>query len=285
MKLGISTYSLFGATKTGEMTLLDVIDYIANIGGEHVEIVPLGITLTEHPELVQQIVERAAERNIEISNYAVGGNFSGKSAAEITEEVERLKAEVDVAAALGVSLMRHDVASSQDISIAHFLEELPTIANACAEVADYAATKGITTSVENHGYYVQASDRVQALVNTVNRPNYKTTLDIGNFMCADENPVVAVAKNIGMASMVHLKDFYLRPAADNKGEGWFRTSHGNYLRGAIVGDGDIPMREVLRIVKESGYDGYLSIEFEGMEECKRATKIALDNARAIWDSI
>ena len=285
MKLGISTYSLFGATKTGEMTLLDVIDYIANIGGEHVEIVPLGITLTEHPELVQQIVERAASRGIEISNYAVGGNFSGKSAAEVTEEIERLKGEVDVAAALGVSLMRHDVASSQDISMAHFLEELPVIANACAEVADYAATKGITTSVENHGYYVQASDRVQALVNTVNRPNYKTTLDIGNFMCADENPVVAVAKNIGLASMVHLKDFYLRPAADNKGEGWFRTSHGNYLRGAIVGDGDIPMREVLRIVKESGYDGYLSIEFEGMEECKRATKIALDNARAIWNSI
>ncbi|MFS0725390.1 sugar phosphate isomerase/epimerase family protein [Paenibacillus sp. 1P07SE] len=285
MKLGISTYSLFGATKTGEMSVLDVIDYIADIGGEHVEIVPLGYTLADNPELVQQIRERAAARGLEISNYAVGGNFSGKSAAEVTEEIERLKGEVDAAAALGVSLMRHDVASSQDISIAHFLEELPTIANACAEVADYAATKGITTSVENHGYYVQASDRVQALVNTVNRPNYKTTLDIGNFMCADENPVAAVAKNIGLASMVHLKDFYLRPAADNKGEGWFKTSHGNYLRGAIVGDGDIPMREVLRIVKESGYDGYLSIEFEGMEECKRATKIALDNARAIWESV
>lgn len=285
MKLGVSTYSLYGATQSGEMTVLDVIDYIAEIGGEHVEIVPLGYTLAGNPELAQQIRERAAARGLDISNYAVGGNFSGKTADEIAAEVERLKGEVDAAASLGVSLMRHDVASSPDISIGHFLEELPVIAAACAEVADYAATKGITTSVENHGYYVQASDRVQALVQAVDRPNYKTTLDIGNFMCADEDPVVAVAKNIGIASMVHLKDFYLRPAADRKGEGWFRTSHGNYLRGAIVGDGDIPMREVLRIVKQSGFDGYLSIEFEGMEECKRATRLALANARAIWDSI
>jgi sugar phosphate isomerase/epimerase len=39
---------------------------------------------------------------------------------------------------------------------------------------------------------------------------------------------------------------------------------GNWLRGAIVGHGDIAMPQVLRAVKESGYDDYISIEFEGL---------------------
>jgi hypothetical protein len=38
-------------------------------------------------------------------------------------------------------------------------------------------------------------------------------------------------------------------------------------------------------MKASGYDGYLSIEFEGMEECKTGIKIGFDNVRKIWDNI
>ncbi|TRC47294.1 sugar phosphate isomerase/epimerase family protein, partial [Mannheimia haemolytica] len=91
---------------------------------------------------------------------------------------------------LGVKLMRHDVASRQDTSIIRFQEDLPRIAEACRRIADYAAQYGITTSLENHGYYVQASDRVQAVLHAVGRPNYKTTLDVGNFVCVDEQPVI-----------------------------------------------------------------------------------------------
>ena len=140
-----------------------------------------------------------------------------------------------------------------------------------AEIADHAATYGITTSIENHGYFVQHSDRVQAIVNAVARDNFRTTLDVGNFLCADEDPVIAVAKNISLASIVHFKDFYIRPAQLKPGEGWFSSTGGRWLRGAIVGQGDINMPEIVKIVKNSGYDGYISIEFEGIEECKRGT--------------
>ncbi|MBW4837903.1 MAG: sugar phosphate isomerase/epimerase, partial [Paenibacillaceae bacterium] len=143
----------------------------------------------------------------------------------------------------------------------------------------------ITTSLENHGYYVQASDRVQAVIHAVDRPNYKTTLDIGNFVCVDENPVIAVKKNIGYASMVHIKDFYVRPENRNPGAGWFRSAGGQYLRGAIAGQGDLDLWEILRIVKASGYDGYLSIEYEGMEDCRQGTRIAFDNVRRIWEEV
>ncbi|WP_424767538.1 sugar phosphate isomerase/epimerase family protein [Paenibacillus sp. sgz302251] len=283
MKLGISSYSLYKALHAGEMTIQEVIIYIGSIGGEHVEIVPLGFNLTDNPELIESIKKQAQESGVELSNYAVGGNFSDLNDEQFEHEIERLKGEVDIAAALGVKKMRHDVASSKDLSITHFLSELPRLAKACQIIADYAAQFDITTSVENHGYYIQHSDRVKALVSTVDRPNFRTTLDVGNFLCADENPVVAVANNISMASMVHVKDFYYRPATNYPGEGWFGSAGGNWLRGSIVGHGDIAMREVLRKVKESGYDDYISIEFEGMEECRKGTKLGFDYVKRVWN--
>lgn len=285
MKFGISTYSLAGAIRSGEMNIADVIHFIAEIGGEHVEIVPIGYNLTEDPGLIEVIASQAAAAGLEVSNYAISANFLTADEAALTLEIERVKREVDIAAKLGVSFMRHDVASAPDVSIAHFNAALPQLAAACRAIADYAAGFGITTSVENHGYFIQNSDRVQALIQAVDRANFKTTLDIGNFMCADEDSPAAVRSNLPFASVVHFKDFYLRPSYQNPGEGWFRTTAGNYLRGAIVGQGDIDMREVIRLVKDSGYDGYVSLEFEGLEECRQGTRIGLDNLRRLWQEV
>lgn len=285
MKLGVSSYSLYQAMQAGSMSLLEVIDWVAEIGGEHIEIVPLGFNFNDDPGLIEQIRERAAKAGIVVSNYAIGANFIVDSEEAYRAEIARVKREVDHAHALGVKLMRHDVASRQDTSIVRFQEDLPRIADACREIADYAAQYGITTSLENHGYYVQDSDRVQAVIHAVDRPNYKTTLDVGNFVCVDANPVVAVKKNISYASMVHVKDFYIRPENRNPGAGWFRSAGGQYLRGAIAGQGDLDLWEILRIVKSSGYDGYLSIEYEGMEDCRQGTRIAFDNVRRIWDEV
>lgn len=285
MKLGISTYSLYGALQRGEMTIQDVIVFIASLGAEHAEIVPLGFNLTENPELIGEIKKQAQKSGIELSNYAVGANFSGLDDEQFEQEIERLKREVDIAAALGVKKMRHDVASSQNLSISNFLMELPRLAKACQIIADYAAPHGITTSVENHGYYIQDSDRVQALIEVVDRPNFKTTLDIGNFLCVDENPYAAVLNNIGLASMVHIKDFYYRPATDNPGEGWFKSKSGNWLRGAIVGHGDIAIPQVLGLVKDSGYDDFISIEFEGMEDCRLGTRLGFEFVKRVWNEL
>ena len=49
------------------------------------------------------------------------------------------------------------------------------------------------------------------------------------------------------------------------------------LRGSILGQGDIDVSEILRLIKHSGFDGYISLEFEGMEPGERATAIGLSN--------
>ncbi|WP_338707510.1 sugar phosphate isomerase/epimerase family protein [Paenibacillus amylolyticus] len=286
MKVGLSTYSLQQALDRKELNVPDAIRWIADQGGEHVEIVPMGFSLIDNPELIDEIKAVAKEVGIDISNYAIGANFAVQEDAEALEqEIQNVMRHVDVAAALGVKLMRHDVAfrPAPEGTVAQFEIDLTVLVKACQRIADYATDFGITTSVENHGYYVQSSERIQRLLHETARSNFKTTLDVGNFLCVDEDPVSAVKNNIPYASIVHAKDFYWRPSYRNPGEGWFQTSHGNYLRGAIVGHGDIDMPEVFRVLKQSGYDGYISVEFEGMEDCKTASRIAMDNVRRLWE--
>ncbi|WP_159884219.1 sugar phosphate isomerase/epimerase family protein [Paenibacillus puerhi] len=285
MKLGLSTYSLHRLLHTNEMSLTDAIRWVAEHGGEHVEIVPLSFNLLENPELIDDIRRTAEEVGIEISGYCVGANFVKASEQEYEQEIERTLKHVDIAHRLGVTRMRHDVASRPilETTLENFEADLPRLVQACRLIADHAAACGVTTSLENHGFYVQNSERVRRLVIEVNRPNFRTTLDIGNFLCVDEDPVSAVMNNVAYASMVHLKDFYRRPASFNPGEGWFRSSHGAYLRGAIFGQGDIDTPAVISALKSSGYDGYVSLEFEGMEEPRTGARIALENARRLWE--
>ncbi len=290
MKIGLSSYSVYRAINAGEFDYAGAVKWAAANGAEHFEVVPAGFDFGANKEMIEKICTAAKESNIDLSSYTIGANFAtagddshDTTAAEVAQEIERVKKEVEIAAAFGVKLMRHDVAyrAKNKCTLEQFELDLPKVAEACGEVADYAAKYGITTSVENHGYHFQGSERVQRLVRAVNRKNYRTTLDVGNFCCADEDNVSAVMNNIGIASMVHFKDFYIRdfvPCMD----GWFTSLHGKCLRGAITGNGDLNLAKITEIIKNSGYDGYISIEFEGMEECKEASRISMANVKALF---
>lgn len=292
MKIGLSSYSISRAINAGEFDFVGALKWAAENGAEHFEVVPAGMSFEGKDELIAEVRKTAAELGVDLSSYTIGANFAtagedqhDASEEEVRAEIERVKKEVDIAAKFGVKLMRHDVAyrAKEKCTLEQFELDLPKVAAACAEIADYAAQYGITTSVENHGYHFQGSERVKRLVNAVNRPNYRTTLDVGNFVCADEDSVSATMNNIEIASMVHFKDFYLRDTVPTM-DGWFTSLHGKCLRGAITGNGDLNLAKVAQVIKESEFDGYISIEFEGMEECKQASKISMANVKALFAS-
>lgn len=283
MKVGLSTYSLNAALQDGRHDVLSGIEWISENGGEHVEIVPIGFSLEDDESMIGKIVDKAKACGIDISSYTLGASFLQDSDQALADEIARIKRNVDIGNALGVKFMRHDVASRPipETTVENFLKDLPVVTAACQEIADHAKQYGITTSLENHGYHFQGSERVQQLILAVDRENFRTTMDIGNFLCADELPTAAVTNNIPFASFVHFKDFLIRDG--NPGEGWFPTRSGRSLRGTIVGQGDINTPAVVKIIKDYGYDGYLSVEFEGKEDCLEGSRIGMANLRRMWD--
>lgn len=299
MQFGFSSYSFFQHLRSGKMSILDVIDWVADSEGTHLELA-LGFVnlkasgdkeepnLDQNPELVGALKKRAADRGVVLSNIAASADFLG-DADSVRRNVETTKRLVDVAAELGITLFRHDVSqwAYRAKDVAEFDAALPGIVECSKEIAQHAAQYGITTSVENHGYLMNGSERVRRLLYQVDEPNFKTTLDIGNFLCVDENPTVAVKNNLPYASIVHLKDFYIRDhfPGDLPGEGWLHTPGGAYLLGAIVGYGDLEMHSIVKQIKDSGYDGFITIEFEGIEECLLASATGLANAKRLFAEV
>lgn len=288
MKLGFSTYCMESELREGRMTVTDLLEWASDHQCGHVELVPYGYTLVDNAELADRIRDKAASLGIVLSNYAMPANFCQPSEAEFQEEVRRVMKHVDVLRRMGIRSMRHDVTAftipAEQASLGQFLDWLPQIVKGSRIIADYAAQFGITTHIENHGWSVQHSERVRHVLRAVDRPNFKAVLDIGNFMCVDENPLAGIDRCLPFASIVHVKDFYVRPFYADPGEGrWFRSVNGNYLRGSIFGHGDLPVREALKRIKSSGYDGFVTLEFEGMEDNRQATAIGLRNVRRLWE--
>lgn len=286
MKLGISSYCFNNSLQSKEMDIFQVLEWAKEHGAEHVEIVPIGLDVDTRPELADTISDKARELGLEISNYSVSGNVLTDTIESYEEEITRLKQQVEIAARLGCKKMRHDIVTwgFKETEIGQFEADLPRFADACGRIADYAATFGITTSVEDHGFYITPSDRLLRLVKAVNRDNFKITLDIGNFMCVGEDPGIAVKKLLPYASIVHFKDFLIRKASNPPGAGWLETLSGKYIRGTIFGQGDMDVHNISRLIKESGYDGYVSLEFEGLESDQTGTRIGLENIQKIWNA-
>jgi sugar phosphate isomerase/epimerase len=253
------------------MTQLEVISKAKEMGFDVLEFstlaLPEGETLLGFAPKVRAECDRVG---IKVANYTIGADFLNGSNGDWKAEVERLKDEVRVAAILGSPGMRHDATygpAKGRTGAKSFDALVHVLADGCRAVAEFASTFGIRTMVENHGYFSQDSERVEKLVAAVNHPNFGLLVDIGNFLCADEDPVKAVARTLPYAFHVHAKDFHIKSGLEaDPGEGWFPSRAGNYLRGAIIGHGNAPITQCLRLLKRAEYDGVLSVEFEGMED-------------------
>ncbi len=275
MRFSVSSYSYQQYINDGRMTQLDAVKKAAEMGFEGIEFIDLmpcpNPTFADQLEYAETIRIEAERTGIAIVAYTVGADlYKGSSDAD-AREVERLCGQVDVAHALGAKLLRHDVCYSERVGdrVLGFSRMLPTIAANARRITEYAATRGVRTCTENHGYIAQDSDRVEALWASVNHDNYGLLIDMGNFACADESSVHAVSRLAALAVHVHAKDFHIYPFGSKppKGVKAFSSRGGAHLVGCSVGDGDIPVTQCLSILKHAGYDGWLSVEYEGTEDC------------------
>ena len=287
MKISISSYSFQYDISRHAETQFSVIKKAKELGADAIEFTDLiptgGITQLEY---AKQLRIEAKNQGVEISAYSVGGNFLTK---DINEEVERLKAQVEVAAELGVKLMRHDIGYVFPREVRKnrgFADIVDVLADGCRRITEYAATKGIRTMIENHGFFCQDSERVELLVNRVAHDNFGLLVDIGNFLCADESPITAVSRTAPYAIYFHIKDFIFKSGQECCiGKGFIQTRGGNYIRGTVAGQGVVPVSQCVAILKKAGYDGYLSLEFEGPERLDYALSEGIGYIKRICESL
>ena len=279
MKIGVSSYSFAQYMSETGANYLQICDLAKEIGFDAIEFIDLSLDVQPAENLAvlaQSIREYCEKLNLPIAAYTVGADFLNHES-----EVERIKGQVDIAAILGAPVLRHDAFWRLPQGMC-WRQAVETVAPLIREVTEYAAQKGIRTCTENHGFILQDAERVETLIGTVNHPNYGWLVDMGNFLCADDHPLRAVPIAAPYAFHVHVKDFIFKSFSDDDpGDGWIHTRGGNYIRGTVAGHGVVPIRKCLRILREAGYQGVVSYEFEGPERNLPALKNALAFIRRV----
>ena len=294
MKLGLSSYSFKQLLTNGTLTIDAMFDWLQANGAEHLEIATLsfakaggesGYDFASDADTLRTLADASARTAIPISGLCMGASFSFNSSAERREQIDLVKRHVDLCSQMGIGYLRHDVApwSHRLKDEAEFEGEFAGIVEACQEIADFAAARSVVTSVENHGFFMNSSGRVNRLIHAVDRSNFGFTLDIGNFLCIDEDPIAATKAALPQARFVHFKDFYVRRRSP--GPGWLETLGGQYIRGSVFGFGDLEAGMLIETVAATGYDGFVSLEYEGNEPSLSGCATGLENIRRLLGKV
>ena len=137
-----------------------------------------------------------------------------------------------------------------------FMAENKSIQNmvhALSSLAEYAALRGVTITLEDFDGFLQPFARTYPLLWFMEHvPGLRYTLDIGNFAFSDEDVSYAAWLLKDYIVHVHCKDRAESPLV-----------HGRFCRGlgqTPAGTGYLPMAKLLTDLEACDYDGYLAIE-------------------------
>ena len=293
MKIGLSSYSFRPMLANGSLNIETLFDWLEQHGAEHLEIATLsfaepgteaGYDLSVDEAVLKRLEAAVARTGIPISGLCLGAHFIGDP-SDRRAQIDLVKRHVALCNRFGAGFLRHDVVSwaLRQTDTAEFERAFPVIVEGCREIAEFGAAHGVVTSVEDHGFFVNGAERLLRLHNAVDHENFKLTVDVGNFLCVDDNPYVSTRRTLPFASFVHVKDFYMRRA--EPGPGWLKTAGGEFIRGSVFGYGDLDAKALLESVVASGFDGFLSLEYEGAEPTLFGCEVGLGNIRRLLGEI
>ena len=263
MKLSISMWSVVSVVKAGQMDLRGFVEFAATQqanGAQGVEL--LDYFWRDQAAELPQVKRQIADAGLALAVYSIGNDFFQPDPEVRRRQLEELKRGVDVANRLEVNTLRVFSGNAKE---GYSLQDgLGWIVDGLAAGADYARTHGVTLALENHGLMAGRSDQVRQIIQSVNSPALRANLDTGNFLLVNQNPTDAARELADLVALVHLKDF--RKARPEETTHVYRGLDGTGFTGAVVGEGQVDLAAIVGILGKAGYQGWLSLEFEGAQD-------------------
>jgi sugar phosphate isomerase/epimerase len=257
MKLSVSMWSVVQPVKEGAIDLPGFVEFAARQNVEGVEL--LDYFWTDKTTQLPQIKRQIADAGLTLAVYSIGNDFFAPDATTRVQELDSLRQGVDTALELGTNLVRVFSGNAKE---GYTLEDgMRWIIDGLSAGAEYAAQHGVTLALENHGLMAGRSDQVQEIIRTVNSPALRANLDTGNFLLVGQNPTEAAQELAGLVALVHLKDF--RKANPDDTLHVYTGLDGVGYTGSVVGEGNVDLPAIVAILRDAGYSGWLSLEYEG----------------------
>lgn len=190
---------------------------------------------------VLKTAEQLANLHLEVSCFSTACNLNDIYKAK--ENVHQLKAYIDLAAKMGTSYVR--LLSDDSIEPNETATD-DAVISVITEILPYAEKKHVTLLLETIGIYCD-TDRLRKVLEHFASDNLAALWDIHHpYRFNNESPEKTVQNLGAYIKYVHMKDSVIND---------------NQLEYRLMGEGDLPIEEIVGALKSINYDGYISYEW------------------------
>jgi len=261
MKLGCMSLSYKDQFAAGKMDLHGFIERAYELKLDGVDIHTRAFASTD-PDYLRSIRMLALKRGIALSYIGISSNF-GKPRDQLEQEVDTAKAWIDIAAFMGIPLVRVFAAwiPAGDTEEAVWARMMPCL----RQVAAYGEDKGVVVGLHNHnhGCVTRTGDDVRRILAEVDNPYFSHILDTGQYVGSPgasgaggkEDPELdfygSIAQTASLAVHVRCKIYRIGSGREE----WL----------------DYP--RIFEILRGIGYNGWLSIVYEGQDVEEEETAV------------
>jgi sugar phosphate isomerase/epimerase len=186
-----------------------------------------------------------AALGIVVSDLGASSRMHEKDPATREKQFDEGRRFIDLAQAMGVKYVRM---FGDKIPEGEPKEEvMKRVVDGFRRMAEHAKPAGVTVLIESHGDFTKAPDLVEILTR-VDSPQFALLWDAHHsFVAGGEKPAESWRALGKWARHTHLKD--------SKPQGAER-------RYVLVGEGEVPVREQVKVLAGAGYQGFYCFEWE-----------------------
>jgi sugar phosphate isomerase/epimerase len=131
-----------------------------------------------------------------------------------------------------------------------------------------ATPRGIHVTIESLGLQPSVCCRSDhlATICEIAGPGLKLTYDCGNPILGGEDPLASLDRIANRVVHAHFKDWTIVERPVQPDPFTYSGGDGRWFRGAVLGDGMVDLPGALARLQALGFDGHISVEYEGSEE-------------------
>ena len=263
MRLSLAAYSMrkYLAPEREEprkMDLFEFVDFCHQHGLAGAELTSYYFPTEITDPYVLELKRHCHLRGITISGGAIRNDFTTPDEAKLAADLEHTRRWVDIYALLGAPVIR--IFAGNQVADEELSSTLARCARNCESACRYAEEKCVLLALENHGGVTAKASDLLDIVRQVDSAAFGVNLDSGNFQ-SSADPYAELALIAPFAVNAQIK---VEMHEDGK---------------TVPAD----LSRIINILRDSGYSGWVALEYEAADEPLEAVPRWLDQLRPLVD--
>lgn len=262
IKLAVSSYSYWHFLEK-KTPIEYVIDQAAALGLSGVDVLHRQME-SEDNAYLQRLKLHAFKKGVDLISLSIHQDFVSPNKEERQKNIDHTLRCIELAYKMGIPCIRlnsgrwNTIKSFDELMAARGVEKaiegyteddaFKWCIDAIEQCLPKAEACGVLLAIENHWGLTASPEGLLRIRKAIDSPWMGLLLDTGNFL---EDPYDKLATVAPYADFIQAKTYY-------GGGVWYSL--------------DLDYKRIFRILKEAGFQGYVSLEFEGKEEAERGVE-------------